>query len=83
MVDPLQKAPEMRLLVNMRMRWDVLMMMQVKVLVKVFRLEEVLLFSLSSTPTQTTNPRTRPAARVWAWGAKGCDGRVGHGSTLD
>ena len=31
----------------------------------------VLLFSLSPTPTQTTNPRTRPAARVCAWGAKG------------
>ena len=29
------------------------------------------LFSLSPTPTQTTHPRTRPAARVWAWGAKG------------
>ena len=41
----------------------------VKVMVKVFvvKVEEVLLFSLSSTPF----PRTRPAARVWAWGAKG------------
>jgi len=50
-----------------------LMMKVMKVMmlmtVKVF--EEVLLFSLSSTPTQTTNPRTRPAARVWASGAKG------------
>ena len=68
----MQKAPkEMRLLVNMLML-DVLMMMKVKVLlVKVFVLEEVLLFSLSPTPTQTTNPRTRPAARVWARDAKG------------
>ena len=49
----------------------VMMLMTVKVVVKVF--EEVLLFSLSSTPTQTTNPRTRPAARVWASGAKGLD----------
>ena len=38
----------------------VMMLMTVKVVVKVF--EEVLLFSLSSTPTQTTHPRTRPAA---------------------
>ena len=39
-----------------------------KVVKEVF---EVLLSSLSPTPTQTTHPRTRPAARVWAWGAKG------------
>ena len=40
----------------------------VKVVVKVFLVEvEVLLFSLSSTPF----PRTRPAARVWAWGDEG------------
>ena len=40
-----------------------------EVLVLVVVLEEVLLFSLSSTPF----PRTRPAARVWASGAKGSD----------
>ena len=45
---------------------QVLLEKVVKVLVKAFA-EEVLLFSLSSTPP----PRTRPAARVWAWGAKG------------
>ena len=39
-------------------------LLEVKVLVKVF---VVSLFSLSST----SFPRTRPAARVWAWGAKG------------
>ena len=45
-----------------------------EVVVKVFVVEEfvvevqeVFLSSLSSTPF----PRTRPAARVWAWGAKG------------
>ena len=43
------------------------LVMVVKVVVKVLVLEEVLLFSLSATPF----PRTRPAARVWAWGAKG------------
>ena len=58
----------MRLLVKVLML-DVLIMkgqVTVKVLleVKVF-VEEVLLFSLSSTPFP------RPAARVWAWGAKG------------
>ena len=55
----------------------VILLLQVKVLVEVFVLlvvkvfvefvVEVLLFSLSST----TFPRTRPAARVWAWDAKG------------
>jgi hypothetical protein len=45
------------------------LVMVVKVVVKVF--VGVLLFSLSPTPTQTTHPRTRPAARSWAWGAKG------------
>ena len=70
-VDTLQKAPrEMRLLVNMLML--VVIMLMVKVMkVKGFVVEALLLFSLSSTPTQTTNPRTRPAARVWAWDAKG------------
>ena len=51
-----------------------LVLLEVKVLAVVFvvkefvvKVEEVRLFSLSST----TNPRTRPAARVWAWDAKG------------
>ena len=46
-----------------------LMAFVLMVLVKAFVVEvqEVLLFSLSSTPF----PRTRPAARSWAWGAKG------------
>ena len=44
-------------------------LLEVKVLVKEFVVEELLLFSLSSTPF----PRTRPAARVWASGAKGSD----------
>ena len=39
-------------------------LLEVKVLVKVFVVEKVFLSSLSSTPF----PRTRPAARVWAWG---------------
>jgi len=34
--------------------------------VKVFVVEALLLFSLSSTPNPTTMPQTRPAARVWA-----------------
>ena len=38
--------------------------------VKAF-VEEVLLFSLSSTPPPSTTPSTRPAARCWAWGPKG------------
>ena len=42
-------------------------LLEVNVLVKVFVVEEVFLSSLSSTPF----PRTRPAARVWASGAKG------------
>jgi len=49
----------------------VLLEVKVLVVVKEFVVEALLLFSLSSTPTQTTNPRTRPAARVWAWDAKG------------
>jgi hypothetical protein len=70
-VDTLQKAPkEMRILVEdvliIKGQVTVKVLLEVKVLV-----EEVLLFSLSSTPTQATHPRTRPAARVWAWGAKG------------
>ena len=47
-----------------------ILLLQVKVMkVEVFVefVVEVLLFSLSST----TFPRTRPAARVWAWDAKG------------
>ena len=44
-------------------------------LVQVLRPEvvrEVFVVLLSSlSPTPTTHPRTRPAARVWAWGAKG------------
>ena len=39
----------------------VLLEVKVLVVVKEF-VVEALLFSLSSTPTQTTNPRTRPAA---------------------
>ena len=58
------KPREMRLLVNMLMRWDVLMMKVMKV--KAFVVEALLLFSLSSPPTPTTHLRTRPAARVWA-----------------
>ena len=52
---------------------QVAVMMKVKgqvlleVLVEVLVLEAVLLFSLSPTPL----PSTRPAARVWASGAKG------------
>ena len=57
-----------------------LVLLEVKVLVEVFVVREfaeeaLLLFSLSSTPTPTTMPQTRPAARVWAWGAKGLDAR--------
>ena len=58
----------------MKVKGQVTVVLKVKVVVKVFevvvKLEfvvEVLLFSLSST----TFPRTRPAARVWAWPAKG------------
>ena len=61
---------------------DVLMMMKVKgqvtvkvlLEVKVFALEEfvveeVLLFSVSSTPNPRTTPSTRPAGRCWGfWG---------------
>ena len=47
---------------------DMIMMVVLleKVMVKVIvvKVEEVLLFSLSSTPTPTTMPQTRPAARV-------------------
>ena len=62
-------CPERHVLIMMMKVKDVLKLMM-KVM-KVF--EEVLLFSLSSTPTQTTNPRTRPAARVSASGVKGLD----------
>ena len=46
-----------------------LVLLEVVMVVKAFvvEVEEVFLSSLSSTPF----PRTRPAARVWAWGAKG------------
>ena len=60
--------------VMMMLMLDVLMIkvMEVKVLVvKEFVVEALLLFSLSSTPNPRTMPQTRPAARVWAWGAKG------------
>jgi len=57
------------LLVKVKEQVTVKVLLEVKVLVKVF--EEVLLFSLSSAPTPTTMPQTRPAARVCAWGAKG------------
>ena len=69
----MQKAPrEMRLLVNMLMLVMNVIMVMVKVMkVKGFVVEALLLFSLSSTPTPTTNLRTRPAARVCAWDAKG------------
>ena len=71
-------CPERPVLIMMMKVKDVLklmlkvmkVMMLMMMTVKVF--EEVLLFSLSST--QTTNPRTRPAARVWASGAKGTTG---------
>ena len=46
-------------------------LVEVKVEKKEFVVEEALLFSLSSTPTQTTHPTPRPAARCWAWGAQG------------
>ena len=80
--DALQvKAPkEMRLSVNVLMMKGLVTVkvLLVKVMVKVFVLEvvvkvfvveveEVFLSSLSST----SFPRTRPAARVWASGAKG------------
>ena len=57
----------------MKVKGLVKVLLEVKVLEEVFvvEAEEVLLFSLSSAPTQTTNPRTRPAARVWASGVKG------------
>ena len=57
----------------MKVTGQVNLLLQALVQVKAFVVEmlKVLLFSLSSTPTQTTNPRTRPAARVWAWDAKG------------
>ena len=57
----------------MKVKGLVKVLLEVKVLVEVFvvEAEEVLLFSLSSTPTQTTHPSTRPAARVWASGVKG------------
>jgi hypothetical protein len=52
-----------------------LLVLLVKVLVKVFVVkefvEEVFLSSLSSTSFPRTTPSTRPAGRVWAFGAKG------------
>ena len=52
----------------MKVKGQVTVVLKVKVVVKVFEfVVEVLLFSLSSP----TFPRTRPAARVWAWPAKG------------
>jgi len=52
------------LLVKVQEQVTVKVLLEVKVLVKVF--EEVLLFSLSSAPTTRTHTQTRPAARVWA-----------------
>jgi hypothetical protein len=37
----------------------------------VVEVQEVFLFSLSSTTPTRTTPSTRPAGRVWAFGAKG------------
>ena len=58
------KVPMLHVLMMMNVIMLMLMMkvMKVKVLVKGFVVEALLLFSLSSTPTPTTNPR--PAARV-------------------
>jgi hypothetical protein len=56
---------------------QVLGLLLMEALVQVLRPEVVKevfvvrLSSLSPTPTQTTHPPPRPAARVWAWGAKG------------
>jgi len=65
------EAPQvMSLLV--KVTGQVLLEALVKVVVKVLvEVEAVLLFSLSSTPNPRTTPQTRPAPRVWAWGAKG------------
>ena len=60
----------MLMMMTVKGQVTVKVLLEVKVVVKVF-VEEVLLFSLSSTPTTRTMPQTRPAARVWAWGAKG------------
>ena len=49
------------------MMMKVTVLLEVKVMVKESVVEALLLFSLSST----LPPRTRPEARVWAWGAKG------------
>ena len=61
----------MLMMMTVKGQVTVKVLLEVKVVVKVFVVEEVLLFSLSSTPTTRTMPQTRPAARVWAWGAKG------------
>ena len=45
----------------------IMVLLEVLVQVMVVKVQEVFLSSLSSTPF----PRTRPAARVWAWDAKG------------
>ena len=45
---------------------EVLVMVKVVVKAFVVEVQEVILFSLSSTPTTRTMPQTRPAARVWA-----------------
>ena len=49
----------------------VLLEMKVQVFVVKEFVEALLLFSLSSTPFPRTTPSTRPAGRVWAFGAKG------------
>ena len=69
-LDVLMLMEARQVAVMMMLMLDVLMvtvkvLLEVKVVVKVF-VAEVLLFSLSSTPTTRTMPQTRPAARVWA-----------------
>jgi hypothetical protein len=60
----LMEARQVAVIMMKVVKVTVKVLLEVKVMVKVF---VVSLFSLSSTPF----PRTRPAARVWAWGAKG------------
>ena len=62
----------------MRVKGLVMVIMLVLLEVKVFvvkefvvKVDEVFLFSLSSTTPTRTTPSTRPAGRVWAFGAKG------------
>ena len=62
MMEVLLEALQVMSLVMMMKVKDVLMMKVMKV--KEFVVEALLLVSLSSTPTPTTNLRTRPAARV-------------------